>query len=316
MLELRRARPNSGNMVSSCPFAPYRHLKEDGSFGEDRKASFGIAINDEGESVFNCLACSSRGSLLWLCKELGEERGEDYSEIEEFVWQNEGIETLERAASTPAEPPPRAERVKVLEKKEAQDVYAESEYEPFRGSVPRYAAERGIPSDVCTAWDLGHDPDEGRLMFPIRRSDGALIGLKGRSYTGHKAKYFPYLPFAQGSWFYGENMLRPVEEDPRVVIVEGEIDVLKVWMAGYSALGLMGGSATKEHINKLEILERPLVLMPDPGATGQRWSKRLGDAMKDLVNVYDGSWADPERDPGDMVADEIREIVESATLRL
>ena len=85
-------------------------------------------------------------------------------------------------------------------------------------------------------------------------------------------------------------------------------------MAGYSALALMGGMATKAQRRKLEIMARPLVLMPDVNETGDKWSKRLGHQMKNLVNVFDARLV--EGDPGDLSAEEIREFVENSGLRL
>lgn len=311
-LSLSNVRTAAGNLVCSCPFAPYRHLKPDGSFGMDHKASFGISINEDGESYSNCFSCNSSGDLLYLCLDLGEVRGEDYRELEEFIWQNEGVGVLERAVNCPALSV--ADARKLARKKRASAVYSENDYAPFRGRVPRYALERGLPLEVCKAWDLGDDPAEGRLLFPIRNFEGGLVGLKGRSYRGHRNKYIPYLPFSQGSWFFGEHMLRPESEDPRIVIVEGEIDVIKVWMAGYSCLGMMGGFPTRTHSKRLEALGRPLVLMPDANETGERWAKSLGDRMKNVVNVFD-VFLD-SGDPGERSPDEIREAVEGASLRL
>jgi hypothetical protein len=301
-----------GNVVASCPFAPYRHIKADGSFGLDKKPSFGLEINPEGESRYNCFGCASRGDLMHLALELGDVRGEDYTDLFEFIWQNEGAGVLDRVCAEDYIPNVELRQGRIEAKRAA--VYPESEYAIFKGSVPQYALDRGLPADVCKAWDLGHDPEEGRLMFPIRDIDGNLVGLKGRSYRGHKAKYFPYLHWGQGNYFYGEHMLRSVDEDPRIVIVEGEIDVIKVWMAGYSALALMGGMATRAQRRKLEIWARPLVLMPDVNEVGDMWSKRLGDQMKNLVNVFDARLV--EGDPGDLSAEEIRGFVENSGLRL
>jgi hypothetical protein len=313
VLRLQRFKAATGNVVSSCPFAPFRHIKADGTFGRDAKPSFGIEINPDGESRYNCFACSSRGDLLNLCLELGELRGVDYSELEEFIWQNEGAGVLDRACEMPLFDAPSAREERRETARAA--IYRESEYEPYKGRVPKYAIEdREIPLEVCKAWDLGHDPEEGRLMFPIRDAAGNLVGLKGRSYVGARNKYFPYLEWTQGAWFYGEHMLRPEEDDPRIVIVEGEIDVIKVWMAGYSCLGIMGGMATSRQRKKLEILGRPLVLMPDANETGEKWARRLGDQMKNMVNVFDVRLK--EDDPGALSTKEIREMVENSRLRL
>ena len=312
-LHLERVRAGTGNLVCSCPFAFCRHIKADGSFGVDRKASFGIKINPDGVSHFNCFSCTSSGDLLWLLTDLGAARDEDYSHLEEFIWDKETMGAFDRAIELPDLEPRKLRKAQLQLIDEG--TYPEAEYDEFRDKLPvDYIQSRSLPVDVCRAWGLGHDPDEGRLMFPIRRQDGRLVGLKGRSYRGHKNKYIPYLPFNQGDFFYGEHMLRPEEEDPRIVIVEGEIDVLKVWMAGYSCMGIMGGMATRAHRQKLELLERPLVLMPDANNTGEVWASRLGKLMKNIVNVFDVYL--PGGDPGDLSSAQIKAYVESASLRL
>ena len=307
LLRLRHARIQTNNLVASCPFAPYRHLKADGTYGIDRRPSFGISVTDYDESVYNCFACQSSGDMLRLCFELSDLRGHDYTDIVDWVWKTEDI--LEQALAP--QPSPAAIRAAKIEERELA-VYQEAEYEPYRRSVPRYAMERGLDLRACKAWDLGHDPEEGRLLFPVRRRDGKLVGLKGRSYRGHEAKYFPYLDFSQGSYFYGEHML--LEGDHRLVVVEGEIDVIKVWMSGHSCWGLMGGMATAEHKRKLEVLGWDLVLMPDPNKVGERWARRLGDHFKSLVNVYDVFLK--KGDPGVHEPEELDELVENAGLRL
>jgi hypothetical protein len=277
-LRLERPRPGARNFVASCPFAPYRHFKEDGTFGRDRKASFGITIEPGGTSVFNCLSCGSKGDLMLLVLELGELRGRDYSDLEDWVFQVESVQSLEHALEVDEEDDglfakPGRRRAAAQQRREA--TYQERELKGFTRDLPAYAGERGLTPSICESWGLLHDPDEGRLVFPIRNQRGELVGIKGRSYTGARNKYYSYLPLDQGAFFYGEHMV--AEDATKVVVVEGEIDALKVSMAGYSVLALMGGHASREHQRKLEVLELDVVLMPDPGSTGSKWARQIGD---------------------------------------
>jgi len=315
-LRFRRPRVGARNLVVSCPFAPYRHFKEDGSFGEDRKASFGITIEPDGESVYNCFSCSSTGDLMFLCLELGDLRGQDYSDVEDWVFQVEGMNVLDQALKLDDDADDSifagGRRRQIAREREAA-CYQERELDDFEKKMPSYAAERGIPQQVCDEWGLLDDPEEGRLVFPIRNRNGSLVGIKGRSYTGARNKYYSYLPLDQGAFFYGEHMLKDSAE--KVVVVEGEIDALKVYMAGFSPLALMGGHASKEHQRKLEVWGHDVVLMPDPGNTGSKWARRIGDFLKTRLNVFDARMP-ADKDPGDMSEDEIRELVEDSRLRL
>lgn len=314
-LGLKKARITGGNLVASCPFAPYRHIKEDGTRGKDSRASFGVKVSDTGESVYNCFGCASKGDLLWLCSELGELRGRDYTELEEFIWKEEGVEALRTVFLV--EPMGPGEKVKHELQQRAIDVYPETDYDQFRGCVPRYALERGLSIEACKAWDLGHDPGEGRLMFPIRRfTDRKLVGLKGRSYTGAQSKYFPYLPFNQGHYFFGEHMVRDDPTDQRIVIVEGEIDAIKVWMAGWDCLALMGGFMSREQKRKLEVLERPVILCPDKDAKGEAWCRSAGDYLKNILGVYDVVLPEDAKDAGAMLPEKIDALLKASKIRV
>jgi 5S rRNA maturation endonuclease (ribonuclease M5) len=315
-LRLQRPRPGARNFVASCPFAPYRHLKEDGSFGEDRKASFGITIDPNGESVYNCFACESRGDLMFLVLELGELRGRDYSDIEDWIFQVESVQALDLALAIDEDDDGMfagAGRRRRVAQQRRDAVYQERELEEFTETLPPYAEERGLSVDVCKDWGLLHDPEEGRLVFPIRNRCNELVGIKGRSYTGARNKYYSYLPLDQGAFFYGEHMLP--SDATKVVVVEGEIDALKVAMAGLPVLALMGGHASREHQRKLEVLGLDVVLMPDPGNTGETWARRIGDYLKSRLNVFDVDMP-PGKDPGDMDLEEIQDLVENARIRL
>jgi 5S rRNA maturation endonuclease (ribonuclease M5) len=253
---------------------------------------------------------------MFLALELGELRGRDYSDVEDWIFQVEGVKSLEQALELDDDDDdlfagPRRRRAAAKQRRDA--VYQDRELSVFTADLPPYAEERGLTPLICEAWGLLHDPEEGRLVFPIRNRSGELVGIKGRSYTGARNKYFSYLPLDQGAFFYGEHMVR--DDDQRVVVVEGEIDALKVSMAGFSVLALMGGHASKEHQRKLEVLGKDVVLMPDPGSTGLKWSTRIGDYLKSRINVYDADMP-PDNDPGDMDSDEIRSLVENARLRL
>lgn len=58
-----------------------------------------------------------------------------------------------------------------------------SHYEPYAGSVPRYATERGLLPATCKAWELGHDKRMRRLLFPMRDRNERLIAISGRRYA-------------------------------------------------------------------------------------------------------------------------------------
>lgn len=301
LLKLRQVRVGSKYLNASCPFARWKHPR-----GRDSRPSFGLRIEPEFISTYKCFTCSSRGSLADLCVEMAL-NGSRTTAAEEFVFLNEEDEWADFSELDGLE------GTEVVRESDA-DVYPEREYDAYRGRVPRYALQRGLDMETCRAWDLGHDENRRRLTFPIRRRDGKLVGIKGRTYVDHPAKYLSLLIWESGKWLYGEHML-PVEPK-RVVIVEGEIDALKVWMAGFTPLALMGGSPSVRQVSKIVALGCDVVLLPDIGEVGSRWSRRLGDQIKDTVQVFDARPATGCKDAGEMTQEQLQEAIGAAKLRL
>ena len=306
MLDFQRARVSAGNLIASCPFAPWNHKSG------DRRPSFGILIAEDGESAFNCFGCEERGDLLTLVLELADARGEDYAEIEEWVWRNEGAGTSEAIRNSETDP---EQWRKNVQKKRDAEVYEEHELDLYSGHVPEYAFERGFDMETCNAWEIGDDPKKGRMTFPIRRmGDKKLVCIKGRTYVGDRDKYLPYLTWSQTNFLYGEHMLRDDEE--RIVIVEGELDAIKVWMAGFTGLAIMGRTPSQEQIRKIELIDRPVVLLPDRDHEGSVWANRLGAHLADELSVQDARVPKGKKDPGDMTPEDIKQAVEAARMRI
>ena len=310
-LGFERARIASANLVASCPFAPYKHLKADGSYGRDYKASFGIRIERDGKSsVFNCFSCASKGDLMELCNELAGLRGEDYTEIEEWVWEVEtltAIETFDFDELSPAKK--REQRRDIL----AHDVYDDVELDMFPDPAPvEWLDMRGISAAAAVEFDLRDDPEEGRVLFPMRRLDGKLIGLSGRTYRNAKSKYFPYLVYPKERYFFGEWLLSDSEEP--IVVVEGQIDVVKVRMAGFDSLAILGGSCSATQQRTLEFLRRDVILLPDPGETGKTWSHSMAKNLNDVMNVYRVRAFEEGRDPGDCSPEELQDRLSDTRL--
>jgi DNA primase len=301
LLKLQQVRVGSKYLNASCPFARWKHPR-----GKDSRPSFGMRIEPDFISTYKCFGCDAKGSLADLCMELAL-LGVRTITAEEFLFQNEEDEWADFSSLDGVENVPYISD-------DDSDVYPEQEYAPYRGRVPKYALQRGLDLATCKAWDLGHDTYRKRLTFPVRRRDGKLVGIKGRTYVDHPAKYLGLLTWNMGKWLYGEHML-PVEPK-QVVVVEGEIDAIKVWMAGFNPLGIMGGSPSARQVSKIVALGCDVVLLPDIGEVGRKWSTRLGDQLKTTVQVLDTKPATGCKDAGDMTPQQIQEAVAQARLRL
>lgn len=295
-LDLLRARWVGANeLYASCPFARWKHK------GKDRKPSFSIRLNDTGESVYSCFGCKMFGTLMSLIGDLDDYRGESAQGLEDWIidheplgavgddeWEDDRWEAAARQPSVPGKRRPVRETL-LNELRRAQDteVYAEAEAEDFlRAGPPAYAAERAISAVACRTWEIGDDPVDRRMIYLIRRrGDRKLVGIRGRTYGDSPYKVVTYLPWSQAHFLYGEHL---VDDRPgKIVVTEGEIDAIKVWMAGYAAVSLMGSCPSREQTRKLIGLRRDIVLLPDNDGTGRRWGNTFGAELLDDIDIYD-----------------------------
>ncbi|MDK9775244.1 MULTISPECIES: DNA primase [unclassified Vibrio] len=101
-----------------------------------------------------------------------------------------------------------------------------------------------------------YDRFRGRVMFPIRDRRGRVIGFGGRVLGDGTPKYLnsPETPiFHKGKELYGlYEVLQAYREPPRVLVVEGYMDVVALAQYGvdYSVASL-GTSTTGDHIQML-----------------------------------------------------------------
>lgn len=116
-----------------------------------------------------------------------------------------------------------------------------------------YLRQRGIAKETIEKWELGWSPlncipdnfdkDDkskpwiklwGRLTIPIRDSNGVLISISGRQVIklGDKPKYDHY-PFSARKILFGLfNNKEDIRKADRIIITEGQMDVISSWQSG------------------------------------------------------------------------------------
>jgi DNA primase len=131
-------------------------------------------------------------------------------------------------------------------------------YAPARGrdTIHSHFAGRSVPlalqikSGLVTQRDDGRVSDRfrHRLMIPIRRDTGALIGFGGRALDeGQVPKYLnsPETPiYTKGRTLYGLDVTKgAIRKHNYCVLVEGYFDLAQVWQAGVSPVVASSGTA-------------------------------------------------------------------------
>jgi DNA primase len=132
-----------------------------------------------------------------------------------------------------------------------------------------------------------YDRFRGRVIIPIADERGRYVGLGGRALGDEQPKYLnsPQTElFDKGRTLYGLDLAAPgIRESGTVVVVEGYMDVIGPWQAGFrNVVATMGTSLTEHHVALVRRLARRIVLALDPDAAGMRAAERAGGLLLGL----------------------------------
>jgi DNA primase len=128
-----------------------------------------------------------------------------------------------------------------------------------------------------------YDRFRGRVIFPLRDHKGKTIGFAGRILpeyeTDREAKYInsPETPlYHKGKVLYGLfEAKQTVREKDRLVLVEGELDMISSFAAGIrEVVAIKGTALTPEHLTLLGRFTRNLILALDSDSAGDAAARR------------------------------------------
>lgn len=126
-----------------------------------------------------------------------------------------------------------------------------------------------------------YDRFRGRAIIPIANERGEFVAMGGRGLHGEEPKYLnsPQTElFDKGRTLFGLNIAASsIRESGTAVVVEGYMDVLGPWQAGFTnVVATMGTSLTENHATLLRRYARRIVLAMDPDAAGLAAAERAG----------------------------------------
>lgn len=278
-LKLQYMRIVAGNVMACCPHPDH----------DDRDPSFGVSL---ATGDFMCQGCGYRGSLVRLIREI------ENCTAQKAIWlaQNASAQKFRGAEYTddPRKKRTRIYRESFIDKMEINHEYLES---------------RGIPGWAQDDWKIRYSWDDNRVYVPVRWHKGEIVGFDRLADEGlrrlgrQKSLYTPRLP--TGSMVNGLDVI----EGSWVVLVEGTIDMLKVYAAlKRRNVGMIFGSSFNDRQAKflLRAGVTKVGCMFDNDEQGEKAFKELDGHLGKRINVrrikYKGS------DPGSM---ELQDIYKS-----
>lgn len=289
---LRSGSPHGGsrglNISISCPLAPIKHNDP-----YDWNLSCSVQITESEPSLARCFSfnCGYKGSFYNMLKQAVEGR-KNPPNLVALLKKIEPTEKFTLESSVARSKKRFDEMLEVsrrprLPEKE-QDVIPEGRIERFQSSIPKYAITRGLTKETCKAWGLGYDKTNKRLIFPIRRHDGKLVGLSGRILPSAErrakeegrnvTKYHNYAGLDKTRYLFGEHML---EEGKPIIICEGQIDAILTWQwLQIPTVAVLGEGFSGRHVRTISAFNPPvLYIFPDNDPPGHMAAEKIEYAM-------------------------------------
>jgi len=362
-----------------CPLAFWTHPK-----GRDNRPSMVVFVEGDkkGRPYYSCLSCHDKGTLrdmllfLWTrgydvfqwIEVLDGEVSADKVQIKSAKLKadfkrgsKQGFDHLAERYQKKNDRP--FYDYKAVLKAEQIEELPWATYEPYAGSVPRYALDRGLTIETCKEWDLGHDPRMKRLLFPIRDRKGRLVAVSGRIYVDNcpkcggtwirpcdkcgcleeehiveddqvlcidgsvyqptrahcsncgmmqQPKYLHSKGFPRRFILYGEHRQEKAP-DGRVYVVEGHLDMIKMWQFGYRpVVALLGSHPSPPQIEKLIQYWQKIIVVPDGNQAGTDMGKRVKKMVADRIEVTVKKVPD-KTDPGAMTFHQFQDLLGQPT---
>ena len=176
---------------------------------------------------------------------------------------------------------------------------------PFRRHCPRYLTGRGFSEEALSHYEVGYDLDSAKIVVPVRDWKSRLVGLTYRldfdSDRSQPAKYW-HDNFMKSWHLYGFQLWAK-RKLRRLYLVEGQLDVVRMYQLGYAAAGIMGSEISKEQVDILveHSQAESLVLAFDNDEAG--YKARKGAIQKLSKTRFSRNllvWNYPTNDPGEL----------------
>ncbi len=182
-----------------------------------------------------------------------------------------------------------------------------------------------IDAGLCRRGDYGmYDFFRDKLMFPIFNANGKVVAFSGRSLDGSDPKYINTVDtdiFHKRRTIFGFNFAREgIHRANRSIIVEGQIDAIKMQIAGFAeTVAPLGTALTEDHIATLCKSNRNIVFCFDGDTAGSKAAARAcGIMLPYLRDTSDVKFAfvSGGKDPDEILktggVDAMRKIIDDA----
>jgi DNA primase len=321
------------NFVGLCPF----HNEKTPSFSVNQERGF-----------FHCFGCGAGGSVFNFVMRT---EGLSFPEAIESLARRYGVTLPERGGEAG---PGAGERDAAMR---ANQTAAEF-FAHVLWKTPEGAAARGVAAETARTFALGFAPERpanlaralekrgllaaavrlglvkqdaagvrdmfrGRLMFPIRDTQGRVLAFGGRVLDQRLPKYInsPESPlYSKSRNVYGLYEARAaIAAADRAIVVEGYLDAIAVWQAGFKeTVASLGTALTVDQLRLVGRHTRNVLACFDGDAAGRKASLRALEIFLAAGLLGRGIFIPPGFDPDTFIkergAQAFAELIASADL--
>jgi DNA primase len=295
--QLRRA--SGSRYTGRCPFH------------EERTPSFSVNAVDK---LYHCFGCGKGGDLIGFVQET---ENLDFVGAIEWLAERFRV-TLEYEESSPRQEEVRRRRERLNRLLDDTTAYFERLLWEGDGAAPvrAYLAERGLGEEIAREFRLGLSPGKGlvakarekgfsvdelraaglttvrggdyfprRLMFPLADARGRIVGFQARKLSEDDPLRGKYVNspesdlFKKGAILYGLHLAKAaIAKQDRVLVVEGNTDVLALRQAGFEpVIASMGTALTEHQLREIGRLTKKLFFCFDSDSAGQKAAARANE---------------------------------------
>ncbi|MFW6008202.1 MAG: toprim domain-containing protein [archaeon] len=168
------------------------------------------------------------------------------------------------------------------------------------GQVGRnYLKKRGIKEETIEKWEIGWSPYKcippnykdwndsdkpwpkmwGGITFPIRDENGKIVSISRRLVLQLDKPKYDHYPFQARKIIFGlyQNK-KDIQKLGRVLITEGQMDVIMAWQEGLKIVGsTFGAHCSLDHFAVLSRYASTIDILYDGDAAGYKGTKAIKD---------------------------------------
>jgi DNA primase len=247
-------------------------------FNQEKTPSF--FVNDI-KQFYHCFSSGKSGDCFsWL----QETEGLTFTEAVERLADEVGVSLPTRGPEEEAEYR-ECQKFYAELQRENQDYQFELDHTPS-GAAFFMLDSRGIARNTVAEFGLGYAREgrfRDRVTFPIHDPQGRVIAFSGRAIgKDQQPKYLnsPESPiFSKGKTLYNFHRAREAARDAgTIIVVEGQMDVISMWQAGYrNVVAPLGTALTVEQLELLWSAVNEPIICFDGDKAGERATNRVID---------------------------------------